>query len=565
MCGILGGSKKTWHYESGIKSISHRGPDMQRVIREDRFSLAFARLSIIDLSQAAMQPMTSGDGKVTIVYNGEIYGYSDLKARLEKKYQFVSSSDTEVILNAYMEYGDAFIDYIDGIFAIAIYDRRNQTIRLFRDRVGVKPLYYFYDGKNFGFASELKAIEQMLDTEKLELDYTAIYDYLSYAYVPAPKTMYKNVRQLRPAHKIIYRIVDRRISKQRKYWDFTVNDRVGRYRKDETLVEELRALVHKSVHEQMVADVPVGTFLSGGVDSSVITYEALLADPDVESFSIGFDDKQYDESQYYKEFTKVFGNHSNEQVFDRGIYTTLYRELRNWYDEPFADTSAFPTYLVSKLAKEKVTVVLTGDGGDELFGGYGWQGYNYRPSIFKDSVSISRFYENHVDYNSYFDNETIRLLFCEVLQKYSVGHGYMTKRDKVQMANRWGIPKDYDDYWFLREYDRQDLPMRTRMQYLDFRTYLPEILTKVDRASMRVSLEARVPLLSKEIIEFAFSLSQEERCPKGEMKHMLRRAYPEIPRMIMYKNKQGFSMPRKYVGVKDSPNKKLLREIWDIK
>ena len=141
----------------------------------------------------------------------------------------------------------------------------------------------------------------------------------------------------------------------------------------------------------------------------------------------------------------------------------------------------------------------------------------------------------------------------------------MTKRDKVQMANRWGIPKDYDDYWFLREYDRQDLPMRTRMQYLDFRTYLPEILTKVDRASMRVSLEARVPLLSKEIIEFAFSLSQEERCPKGEMKHMLRRAYPEIPRMIMYKNKQGFSMPRKYVGVKDSPNKKLLREIWDIK
>lgn len=538
---------------------------MQRILREDRFSLAFARLSIIDLSQAAMQPMTSEDGNVTIVYNGEIYGYGDLKARLERKYRFVSLSDTEVILNAYMEYGDAFTDYIDGIFAIAIYDRRNQTIRLFRDQVGVKPLYYFYDGRNFGFASELKAIEQMLDTEKLELDYTAIYDYLSYAYVPAPKTMYKNVWQLRPAHKIIYRIVDQRISKQRKYWDLTVNDQVGRYRKDETLVEELRALVHKSVHEQMVADVSVGTFLSGGVDSSVITYEALLADPDMESFSIGFDDKQYDESLYYKEFTKVFGNHSNEQVFDRGIYTILYKELKDWYDEPFADTSAFPTYLVSKLAKEKVTVVLTGDGGDELFGGYGWQAYSYRPGIFRDSARLSRWYENHVGFNSYFDNRTTRLLFCELLQKYSVGHGYMTKRDKVQMAQRWGIPKDYDDYWFLREYDRKDLPMGTRTQYLDFRTYLPEILTKVDRASMRVSLEARVPLLSREIIEFAFSLSQEERCPEGEMKHMLRRAYPEIPRMIMYKNKQGFSMPKKYVGVKDFPNKKLLREIWKIK
>lgn len=565
MCGILGGSKHTWNYEAGIQSICHRGPDKQRVLKDDRFSLAFARLSIIDLSQAGMQPMTSADRKVTIVYNGEIYGYGNLKAQLEKKYQFVSTSDTEVILNAYMEYGDSFIEHIDGIFAIAVYDRRNQTVRLFRDRVGVKPLYYFYDGKNFGFASELKAIVHMLDTEKLELDYTAVYDYLSYAYVPAPKSMYKNVRQLRPAHKIIYRIADRRISEQRKYWEFPINDRVGRYRKDEVLAEELRALIHKSVHEQMVADVPVGTFLSGGVDSSVVTYEALSANPNVESFSIGFDDKQYDESLYYKEFIKAFGNRSNEQLFDREIYMGLYKEMKDWYDEPFADTSAFPTYLVSKLAREKVTVVLTGDGGDELFGGYGWQGYDYRPGIFRDSAAISRLYENYIGCHSYFNNETTMRLFCELLQKCCVGHGYMTKQDKVQIAERWGIPKDYDDYWFLREHDRNDLPMRTRMQYLDLRTYLPEILTKVDRASMRVSLEARVPLLSKEIIEFAFSLSQEERCPKGEMKHMLRSAYPEIPRMIMYKNKQGFSMPRKYVGVKNSPNKKLLREIWKIK
>ncbi|MBD5476925.1 MAG: asparagine synthase (glutamine-hydrolyzing) [Lachnospiraceae bacterium] len=565
MCGILGGDKKTWDYESGIEAISHRGPDMRRVLREDRFSLAFARLSIIDLSEAGMQPMTSADGKVTIVYNGEIYGYGDLKVRLGKKYQFVSASDTEVILNAYMEYGDEFIDYIDGIFAIAVYDRRNQTVRLFRDRVGVKPLYYFYDGRHFGFASELKAIERMLDTEKLELDYTAIYDYLTYAYVPAPKTMYKNVRQLRPAHKIIYRITDRRISKQRRYWELTINDRVGRYRKDEALVDELRALIHKSVHEQMIADVPVGTFLSGGVDSSIVTYEALSANPDVESFSIGFDDKQYDESSYYKEFTKTFGNHSNEQVFDRGIYTDLYKELKNWYDEPFADTSAFPTYLVSKLAKEKVTVVLTGDGGDELFGGYEWYRQVYQPSVFWDSASVSRLYENYVSFDSPFYNSMAIRLFCETLQKACTGRGYMSKQEKIQFAKQWGIPRDYDDYWFLREYDRKDLPLGTRMLYLDFRTYLPEILTKVDRASMRVSLEARVPLLDKEIIEFAFSLSQEERCPGGEMKHMLRRAYPEIPKMIMYKSKQGFSIPKKYMGNKASPTKKILHEVWKIK
>lgn len=564
MCGIVGGSKLEWDYEAGVTVLKHRGPDMQRIVKDELFSMAFARLSIIDLSKAAMQPMTSFDGKVTLVYNGEIYGYGNLKKTLEKKYPFVSSSDSEVILYAYMEYGDHFIDYIDGIYAIAIYDRRNQTVRVFRDRAGVKPLYYYYDGYHFAFASELKSIKNLLNDRNLEIDYTAIYDYLSYAYVPAPKSMYKNVRQLRPAHKIVYRISDHRLSGQKKYWEFNVNGSVGRSRKEETLLEELRGLIHQSVKEQMVADVPVGTFLSGGVDSSIITFESLMVNPQVNSFSIGFTEPKYDESEYYHEFVRKFGNCSNEQIFNREIYKKLYRQLKEWYDEPFADTSAFPTYLVSKLAREKVTVVLTGDGGDELFGGYGWYSLSYQNGLLRDSMHISRWYEDILSRHPKWYRKEVNQLLCEFLQKYCVGHGYEIKQMKAQAARKWGIPKDYDDYWFLREYDNRELPLLTRMQYLDFHTYLPEILTKVDRTSMQVSLEARVPLLSRRIIEFAFSLSQEERCPKGEMKHMLKKAYPEIPKNILYKAKQGFCMPKQYVGKEALPNRRLLREIWRI-
>ena len=243
----------------------------------------------------------------------------------------------------------------------------------------------------------------------------------------------------------------------------------------------------------------------------------------------------------------------------------MYQKMKEWFDEPFADTSAFPTYLVSRLAKEKVTVVLTGDGGDELFGGYEWYNREYRPGMLGDSAKISRFYENLTTYQRKLLVPLVGELLYETLYKFSVFHGYYGKGMKSRAAEKWGIPRDYDDYWFLREYDHKELPILTRLQYIDFCTYLPEILTKVDRASMQVSLEARVPLLSRKIIEFAFSLSQEERSPKGEMKHLLRQAYPEIPRSILYKKKQGFCMPAQYMGQRVPTNEKILKEIWRIR
>lgn len=566
MCGILGGSNNKWNYEAGVESIRHRGPDDTKIMRGEKFSLAFARLSVIDLSDAAMQPMESAGGDVIVVYNGEIYGYEVLKKKLEKRYPFRSNSDTEVILYAYMEYGDKFVEHIDGIFAIAIYDKRDQTIHLFRDRAGVKPLYYYNDGKHFAFGSELKALSSILAGNDLKLDYTALYDYLTYAYVPAPKSMYLNIRQLKPAHKLVYYINRHTLTKQKRYWSLPVNTREGCYRKEKVLVEELRNLIHDSVREQMVADVPVGTFLSGGVDSSIITYEALQENSDIESFSIGFTEKRYDESKYYKRFADEFIVRVNEQIFDRAIFRKLYKCLLEWFDEPFADLSAFPTYLVSCLAREKVTVALTGDGGDELFGGYSWYEHTYRSSILGDSAYVSRLYEKLVSRRGSFQYDCLEQLFCETLCKFCACHGYELKRMKTQMAKKWGISDDYDDYWFLREYDNKELPMGTRLQYIDFHTYLPEILTKVDRASMQVSLEARVPFLSRKVIEFAFSLTPEERCPKGEMKYMLRKAYPEIPKTILYKRKQGFCMPREYViGEEQTPNKKILREVWNLR
>lgn len=565
MCGILGGSRTGWNYSAGIEAMKHRGPDAQDILTEQQFSMAFARLSIIDLSDAAMQPMTSEDGTVTIVYNGEIYGYNELKKKLSRKYRFRSASDTEVILYAYMEYGDKFTECIDGIFAIAVYDRRDQTVHLFRDRVGVKPLYYFYNGHDFAFASELKGIKSLLGQQKLQIDSTALYDYLTYGYIPAPKSMYCQVRQLRPAHKILYSIRNHKLSSQKRYWKLKACSDVGRTKKDTVLAEELREILHKTVQEQMVSDVPVGTFLSGGADSSVITFESLSVKTDIESFSIGFEDKRYDESRYYREFAKTFQNYLREHTFDKSIFHDLYGKLRDWFDEPFADTSAFPTYLVSKLAKEKVTVVLTGDGGDELFGGYGWYQIPFHAGVLKDSPQISRLYENLLIHNRFLYNTKVNDFLAEFLQKFCFYHGYTLKQSKSYAAKRWGIPKDYDDYWFLREHDCRELPFRTRLQVLDLQTYLPGILTKVDRTSMQVSLEARVPFLAKSIIEFVFSLSQEERCPNGEMKHLLRKAYPEIPSSIMYRRKQGFSIPPQYMGVSDMPNKKILQKIWKIK
>lgn len=518
MCGILGGNIQSWNYTGAIDCIRHRGPDGTRIEAYPHITFAFCRLAIQDLSDRAMQPMSSPDNKVHIIFNGEIYGYQILKRELAKKYHFVTLSDTEVILYAYMEYGDQFIDKIDGIFALAVYDERVQRIYLYRDRVGVKPLYYFFDGKQFAFASELKALECLLNNVRLKVDKTAIFDYLFYRYIPEPKSMYHNIFKLRPATKMVFDVSSSHIVEKKLYWKLNINTHVERKRSKEDLARELQILLRKTIKEQLVSDVPIGTFLSGGVDSSIITYEIQRFIPEVTAFSIGFKEAQFDESERAKLLCQNTNISLKNKILSSNQIKHIKNQLASWYDEPFGDTSAYPTYLVSKFAKEYCTVVLTGDGGDELFGGYNWYEYLF---TLGNKVKMEDVY-------------------------YQYAKPAYTVED---FKNKWDIPKDYDPYWHYNEYYVQDMPIITRMRYLDFMTFLPEsVLTKVDRTSMAVSLEARVPFLARRMIEFAFSLSQEEYFSDHELKGCLKDAYKGIiSDEILYGVKMGFCVPSNYL------------------
>lgn len=560
MCGILGGNNSKWNYEEGIQAMRHRGPDGQKVVRKNNFTLAFARLSIIDLSDNGMQPMFSQDGQVGIVFNGEIYGYKKLRKYLIKKgYNFRSASDTEVILNAYLEWGEQFITKIDGMYGIAVWDNRDHKVRLFRDRFGIKPLYYFYDGKNFAFSSELKGLVTACGDNTFEIDNTAIFDYLYVRYIPEPKSMYKNVYKLLPAHRLIFDIDDKKIVKDSAYWKLEVNPYQGTQRKKEDIIEELRYLIRNSIKEQMIADVPVGTFLSGGVDSSIVTYECKKINPAVESFSIGFDEKEVDESRYALYFAKEHEICSNAAIFRKKDIMNQFDKLKKWYDEPFADDSAFPTFLVSKLAKDKVTVILTGDGGDEIFGGYVRYGNMWRnadtvlPGHIQDMID-RMLIKVPGKQNKYFDR---------ILQHYTLPPSSSSERKWRELLR---IPKDYDKYWMVRKYYHTDLPPITRCQYLDLNTYLPgDILTKVDRVAMAVSLETRVPLLSRKIVEFAFSLSEDDRCPDGNLKGLLKSAYEdEMGKKFLNRLKQGFGISQRYYDKRYTVPEEILIKVWGI-
>lgn len=561
MCGILGGNHSEWDYNKGVKCMSHRGPDGIRICSLGNFTLAFARLAIMDLSAQGMQPMFSHDAQVGIVFNGEIYGYQKLKEELIRKgYQFRSTSDTEVVLNAYLEWGQKFINKVDGMFGLAICDKRDGTIKLFRDRVGVKPLYYYYNGFDFGFSSELKGILNMCTTVSFEINNTAVYDYLHYLYIPEPKTYFKNVHRLLPGHCLIFDIQKRTIIKDSSYWRLKVNANQGPQRKQKDVIEELKYLIKESVEEQMVADVPVGTFLSGGVDSSIVTYEGYRVNPDLETFSMGFVDARYSELQYARKLAEKYHICMYSEIFDRNIFHQYYHRLKKWFDEPFADTSAFPTYLVSEMAKKRVTVVLTGDGGDEVFGGYPRYKDIWRKEKENgpDNLLISAIY------NQFKKNRMRDYFWLDDLSYLSKVYGWQLKISDKELRRQLKIDKDYDQLWFMRKNYFKDLPPMTRVQYLDFKTYLPgDILTKVDRASMAVSLETRVPLLSRKLIEFSFSLSEEDRCPNGEEKGILKKAYKkEIGKNILYRPKKGFSMPLHYFASTRSPQEQILDSIW---
>lgn len=567
MCGILGGNIKNWNYEKGVKALRHRGPDGQRVVYYDGWTMAFARLAVMDLSEDAMQPMATDDGNVVLVFNGEIYGFQNLRNELKRKYHFKTTSDTEVILYSYMEYGDKFIDYIDGMFAIAIYDKRIEQIKLYRDRYGIKPLYYYYIEDRFAFSSELKGLIAACDNKwKFEIDNTAIYDYLAYQYIPEPKSMYKNIYKLEPASFIFYDVKKSRIIRKGNYWHLKVNTRSHGKRKKEVILNDLREMIANSVKDQMLADVPVGTFLSGGVDSSIISYECKRINPDIESFTIGFEQKSSDESKYAIEIASHCSLNSNVKMISHKDVEAVKGQLMKLYDEPFADTSAYPTLILSKYARNKVTVALTGDGGDELFGGYERYRlfFERRKNKYNSNESIEQILNQLLRESTYIKRKIMNV-FESPLTTYSGLVGIFDVNIYKKWKKELEIDDDYDVMWYLKKYYHSELPSMTRMRYLDFKTYLPsDIFTKVDRASMSVSLETRIPFMSRKLVEYVFNLAENECCYGCELKALLKEAYENIlPKNILYRKKKGFSVPNSYVSAgKETIYANILREEW---
>ena len=551
MCGIVGGTLDSFDYNAGIQTLIHRGPNSQKLV-EDNVNLGFCRLSIIDLHERSNQPMQSEDKKITIVFNGEIYGFKRLRKKLQAKGQiFDTTSDTEVILKSYILWGSEFIDKIDGMFSIAIFDKNINKLFLYRDRPGIKPIYYFFDGNEFAFSSELKGLVQMVGEENLEIDKSSLYDFLTYSYVPSPKSIYKKIKKLPPAHELVYDISKKQIESINDYWNFTPSEKNNSG--VDKISKKLRELVNQSVESQMVSDVPLGFLLSGGIDSSIVTTTASkLTNQKLQTFTITFADPSKSEAKDASLIADL--NDTKHRVLELSPDLTkrLMINLSNWYDEPNSDTSAVPTFLVSSMSKKYVTVVLTGDGGDELFGGYprhlkrnSLSSYFNKFKMLKSVIVKFRdvFRLNTLPYR--FLNMLLRL-FLDDLELYTkqIGAGGMIKEEKLKYRKYFDIEDDYDDYWYFRKHWSLKLSYRNRLRYLDFKTYMHEsVLTKVDRTSMSVSLEARVPLLSRDLIEFMFSLPDTLVFIEDDLKGLAKYAYKDIlPTPILSKKKQGFSV-----------------------
>lgn len=551
MCGIAGYALKApapgGVLERMTAALTHRGPDGEGYFREGGMALGHRRLAILDVEGGA-QPITNEDGTVVVVYNGEIYNFMELRDSLERSgHRFNTRSDTEVLCHLYEEEGEAFLPRLNGIYAFALYDRTRKKLLLARDPVGVKPLYYASCPEGLLFASELKAIRQH-PAFRDELDLRALGLFLTCEYVPAPFTICRDAKKLLPGHVLV--VEDGR-AVERRFWTWTFDAHVPANFEDCAL--KLRSLVADAVKGQLISDVPLGVFLSGGIDSSVVTACMAKAGGKVESFSIGFEDASFDESAHARAVARHLGTVHHEHRFcERDLLDEIPRVLSG-LDEPFADPSVFPTALLSRFARGQVTVALGGDGGDELFAGYPtyWVHRDYRRYRALPKWARARALALA---DAALPVSHANLTFPYKLRKFADG----AEEPMPSRHHLWlGAWKPRDLKILLPGY-REDLgsasawmppaPSQdpvTTAQWLDFHTYLLEdILAKVDRASMMASLEARVPLLDYRVVQLAFSLPPEFRLRGRSGKRVVRRAFAsDLPEGHFERPKRGFGIP----------------------
>lgn len=551
MCGIFGvvGDKiNQGHARHALQTLMHRGPDQWNECTGNEVYLGHTRLSILDLSENGIQPMISKEHHVVVAVNGEIYNYRKLREQL-KNYEFQSDSDSEVVLHGFTEWGiSGLLERMEGMFALVIIDNAKNKIYLSRDRVGIKPLYYSLLNGELVFASELKSIVEYYGADNLELDKTALYDFYTYQYIPTPKTLYQNIFKLPPATYLEFDINDKTCTES-SYWSLQITE--DKSIDIELAKKQIRSLTESSVQEQMMSDVPVGFFLSGGLDSSVVSALARSHSSQLKTFSIGFENDPGSELPFAEEVAHYIQSVHHAKTLSRDSAKELIKDLKNWYDEPFGDISCIPTYLVSEYAKKSgITVVLTGDGGDEVFGGY--TRYKVFRTLKKPIINTGRTVLRKIlgsrvkriqTKNKWV--ERLTWLVLDDLELYTKLMGGLLKHEKSDFKVKLDIPTDYDDYWYFRKFYRPELPVYTRLQSLDFHTYLPDdILTKVDRVSMAVSLECRVPLLSTPLIEYIFSIPENVRLYNNQLKGAMKLAFSDaIPETVIKRKKKGFNIP----------------------
>ncbi|MCB9255499.1 MAG: asparagine synthase (glutamine-hydrolyzing) [Chitinophagales bacterium] len=532
--------------------LKHRGPDAGGYYQSEdgHCVLGHRRLSIIDLRDAANQPMPSSCGRYMIVFNGEVYNFKELKEDILKfkDVNFKTTSDTEVLIEAFALWGKAFIYKLNGMFSIAIYDKQDKILWLFRDRLGIKPLFYFWNGEFFAFSSELKsllALRQKLGA--FHLNKEAVNQYLRLGYIPEPNTIYKEVQKFGAAH--LGAVSPYGFSSE-SYWNLDKKINKFTYNDEEKSKVRLNELIESSVKYRLISDVPFGTFLSGGIDSSLVTAVAQHVSPTpINTFSIGFKEAKYNEAEHAAKIANQLKTNHHEFIVSYQDAVEHFDQIIEAYDEPYADSSAIPTMLVSKLAKQYVTMTLSGDGGDEQFMGYGAYTWAKRlnnpfinamkgPAKFFLSKSKQSKYKRVAEMFNY-DASTHMPSHIFSVEQY-----FFSARELNDLLLK-GMQQELK--YPLVERERK-LNAVENQAFFDLKHYLKDdLLVKVDRASMQYSLETRVPLLDHRIVEFSINLNDKLKLKNKESKYLLKQVlYEYLPKELFDRPKWGFSIPIRY-------------------
>jgi asparagine synthase (glutamine-hydrolysing) len=543
MCGIVGFN---WEDEKKIKALAellnHRGPEQKGFHVRDGISIGHKRLRIIDLSEQGRQPLYNEDGSVCVTFNGEIFNFPDIRPILEKQgHVFKSNTDTEVLVHGYEQWGTDMLEHLNGQFAFCIFDKKQNLLFLARDRLGIKPLYYYCDDKRFIFGSELKVF--LKSDIKKQINQSAMDYYMLFGNTPFDKSILEGVKKLPPACMLVYDLSAKKIKESRRYWTFSFEPQLDC--SEEEIKKQIVERLDKAVRMQMISDVPVGAFLSGGLDSSILVSIMSKYTRDLNTFSIRFDRPDFNESQYAKIVAEKFGTHHFEISFNADNVRKLINELPYYYDDPFGDPSMIPTCLVSRVARQHVTVSLSGTGGDELFGGY--LHYNDYPMVkFLNNLPMPVKYL--LDYSIAAANLLVRK------DKANKIRGFLGKkqnpailylqlfsyvfRTKADFLNKLPALKYLDKHFVYPD------SINNAMN-CDLHEYLPDdLLVKEDRASMAVTLEDRVPFLDHTLVEFAAKIPPSLKIHKGKKKYILKKAFMNIlPPEIINRRKKGFGVP----------------------